>query len=125
MTYALFIRDIELTVGIGLHDFEKAAKQRILVSVTLLLADHEGGDAPEHVYDYDRLMAFIRALQEREHTLLQETICRSIVQFCEGEPAILGGVVQTQKPDVYRDARTVGCRMAFGTAGPHALLEEP
>ena len=36
MTYALFIRDIELTVGIGLHDFEKAAKQRILAAgVTL------------------------------------------------------------------------------------------
>lgn len=122
MSYALFIRDIALDLGIGLHDFEKAARQRFLVSVTILVEPQGTEDAAASVFDYDRLIDFIRALPQRPHTLLQETVCRAVVEFCEGEPAILGGLVQTQKPDVYADAATVGCRMAFGQPLDPALL---
>ena len=125
MSYALFIRDIALDAAIGLHDFEKAARQRVLVSVTVIVAERSIADTAESVFDYDKLVAFIRALGTRPHTLLQETICREIVRFCEADTEILGGVVQTQKPDVYPDARTVGCRMAWGEAPAPALLVDP
>lgn len=122
MSYVLFIRDIALDMGIGLHDFERAARQRFLVSVTVLVEARDTADDEASVFDYDELIAFIRALPTREHVLLQETVAREIIGFCEAQPAILGGVVQTQKPDVYADAATVGCRMVFGAPIDPALL---
>jgi dihydroneopterin aldolase len=123
MKYVLFLRDLAVPVRIGLHDFEKAGPQRLLISAALVVTlDEACADDPAAVYDYDGLRKFVLAIGESGHIALQETICAKIADYCQALPAVSGGWVRTAKPDVYPDAREVGCQMAWGDAEARALL---
>ncbi len=123
MKYVLFLSELAVPVRIGLHDFEKAAPQRLLISAALVVAaEHGGPDNPAAVYDYDGLRNFVLALSESEHIALQETVCARIADYCRTLPAVSGGWVRTAKPDVYPDARAVGCQIAWGDAEAQTML---
>jgi len=73
LKYLLFLDELSLTLSIGLHDFEKAAPQRLLVSVVLVVEMAEdAGDEAAAVYDYDGLRALIVELADQPHHQLQE-----------------------------------------------------
>ncbi len=115
MKYLLVLEDLAITLSIGLHDFEKVAPQRLLVSVALVVEmDVGAGDQAEAVYDYDGLRDHIKAMAATPHHHLQETIAREIAEYCQGQPQISGGLVRTAKPDVYADAKAVGCQLVWG-----------
>ena len=123
MKYVLFLSDLAVPVRIGLHDFEKAAPQRLLISAALVVTSTgTATDDPAAIYDYDGLRQFALSLAEAGHIALQETVCARIADYCRALPAVSGGWIRTAKPDVYRDAREVGCQIAWGDAEAMALL---
>ena len=66
MKYILFLDDLSITLSIGLHEFEKAAPQRLLISVALIAEmDAAAADDAQAVYDYDGLRAHIINLAHR------------------------------------------------------------
>jgi len=107
----LFLQEFALEASIGFHDFEKEARQRILVSVELFVPKHQstsGRDDVRDVVDYDFIRMGIHRLAHGRHYNLQETLIDEIVKLCF-EPAGVRAVrVTTQKPDVYPDCQTVG-----------------
>jgi dihydroneopterin aldolase len=109
---------IETPASIGLHAFEKAAPQRLLISLTLILERPQRlEDAPERVLDYDFAHQGVLSLARSGHYLLQEALCENILDHCMAHPLVLGAVVQTSKPDVYADVERVSCRLARLSAG--------
>jgi dihydroneopterin aldolase len=111
--YFIRFARIETLASIGLHDFEKAARQRLYVSLTLILErPHRLEDAPETVLDYDFAREGILKLVGARHYQLQEALCEDILDLCMAHPLVLGAVVQTDKPDVYADVERVSCRLA-------------
>ena len=110
----LFLHDHIVEVDIGIHDFEKAQPQRILISAEI---DVEAGcgtqDDIATVLDYDFLRREIAALVDGRHFNLQETLCRSVITIIGRQPGVQAAVVSVRKPDVYPDCAAVGVRMRY------------
>jgi len=103
----IFLRDFRLEVSIGIHSFERARPQAVLVNVDLLLdpARVPQADDIAEVLDYDFLRDGIRALAVARHFDLQETLCEAILDLCLARGEVIEARVSTEKPDVYPDAR--------------------
>jgi len=107
----IFLHDFALEVSIGFHDFERDAKQRVLINVDLYVPLHASTAREDHVsevIDYDFIRHEIAQWAGSRHFNLQETLLDGIVDICLGQPAVRAVHASTQKPDIYADCRTVG-----------------
>ena len=111
--YALFLRDHEVLARIGVHEFERAAPQRIIVNVSLAIRGEIGGDELAQTTDYDFLRLSVAQILGEGHIALQETLCARLMRACRGQPDVAAALVSTEKPDVYADAGAVGCRLLW------------
>ena len=110
----LFLRDHEVRINIGVHDFEKTGEQRVLVNVDLyvpLARSTPQADRLDEVVDYDFIRSAIRERVDRGHIHLQETLCDDVLQRMLAHPKVQAARVSTAKPDVYDDCEAVGCEV--------------
>jgi dihydroneopterin aldolase len=107
----LFLRDYEIYINIGVHDFEKKAEQRVILNVDLyipLAMNTPTHDQLNEVVDYDFMRETIKEIAAKGHIQLQETFCDEIVGAMLANPKVLAARVSTSKPDVYPDCHSVG-----------------
>ncbi|MFO1197931.1 MAG: dihydroneopterin aldolase [Burkholderiaceae bacterium] len=107
----IFLHDFALEVSIGFHDFEREARQRVLINVDVYVPLAESTARRDHVsevVDYDFIRHRITAWAGSRHFNLQETLLDGIVEICFAQPQVRAVHANTQKPDVYPDCRTVG-----------------
>ena len=110
----LFLRNFELPVQIGVHDFEKHGAQRLVFNVELyvpLALSQPTQDHIDEVVDYDFVREVIRERVARGHVELQETLCDELLQRMLAHPKVRAARVSTEKPDVYPDCDAVGCEV--------------
>jgi len=107
MDRRLYLRDLKVTVSIGIHDFELKSPQTVVINVDLSLAPPKAalGDDIANVLDYDSLHDGIKALATSRHFNLQETLVEAILDLCLTQPGVVEARVSTEKPDVYKDCR--------------------
>jgi 7,8-dihydroneopterin aldolase/epimerase/oxygenase len=99
------VREQEVGIVIGLHEHEKHAPQRVVISVQVLTAD-VAGDASGYV-DYDAIVGHIRGYAgQRVET--QEELILGIHRFVMGLPHVAAARVQSRKPDIFDDCAWVG-----------------
>lgn len=110
--YTILLEGLELSIGLGIHDHERAAPQRISLSVWLTASyDAPPADRIDAVVDYDFLRQGILALGQGRHIELQETLCDEVAALALGaDPRVREVRVRSMKLDVYPDAR-VGCEV--------------
>lgn len=107
----LFLRDYEVLINIGVHEFEKKGEQRILINVDLFIPLAEStpkADLLEEVVDYDFIRSTIARRMAQGHIHLQETLCDDVVAAMLAHPKVRAARVSTEKPDVYPDCDAVG-----------------
>jgi dihydroneopterin aldolase len=107
----VFLRNYEVWVNIGVHDFEKKAEQRVLINVDLYvtLADTTPrADKLDEVVDYDFIRRSIAERVSKGHIHLQETLCDDVLAMMLQHPKVRAARVSTEKPDVYPDCESVG-----------------
>jgi dihydroneopterin aldolase len=107
----LFLRDYEVFINIGVHDFEKRGEQRVVINVDLfvpLALSTPVEDKLREVVDYDFMRATIARRVEQGHIHLQETLCDDLVRIMLEHPQVRAVRVSTEKPDVYPDCDAVG-----------------
>ena len=107
----LFLRNYEVMINIGVHDFEKKGEQRVLINVDLYipLAESTPKDDQLHeVVDYDFMRETIAKRIAQGHVHLQETLCDDVVKAMLTHPRVRAAQVSTMKPDVYPDCEGVG-----------------
>jgi 7,8-dihydroneopterin aldolase/epimerase/oxygenase len=112
----LFLRDYEVWINIGVHDFEKKGEQRVLINVDLyipLAQSTPTADELHEVVDYDFMRRTIAERVGRGHIHLQETLCDDILALMLAHPLVKAARVSTEKPDVYPDCDAVGVEV-FG-----------
>jgi dihydroneopterin aldolase len=112
----VFLRDYEVWINIGVHDFEKRGEQRVLFNVDLyipLALSTPKADRLDEVVDYDFMRRSIGERVARGHIHLQETLCDDVLALMLAHPKVRAARVSTQKPDVYPDCDSVGCEV-FG-----------
>ncbi|QDQ88347.1 dihydroneopterin aldolase [Alcaligenaceae bacterium SJ-26] len=107
----LFLRNYEVHINIGVHDFEKRGEQRVLINVELfvpLALSTPRQDQLHEVLDYDFMRATIAARVEQGHIHLQETLCDDVAHALLSHGQVRAVRVSTEKPDVYPDCDAVG-----------------
>ena len=107
----LFLRNYEVMINIGVHDFEKRAEQRVLINVDLYIPLEQStpkADQLSEVVDYDFMRETIARRMAQGHVHLQETLCDDVVKAMLLHPRVRAARVSTMKPDVYPDCEGVG-----------------
>jgi dihydroneopterin aldolase len=107
----LFLRNYEVMINIGVHEFEKKGEQRVLVNVDLFIPLAEStpkGDHLHEVVDYDFMRETIARRMAQGHIHLQETLCDDVARAMLAHPKVRAVRVSTEKPDVYPDCDAVG-----------------
>ena len=107
----LFLRNYEVMINIGVHDFEKKGEQRVLINVDLfipLAMSTPQADLLDEVVDYDFMRNTIAQRMAQGHIHLQETLCDDVVRAMLAHPKVRAVRVSTEKPDVYPDCESVG-----------------
>ena len=107
----LFLRGLTVQAHIGVHDFEQAQAQRVVLGVDLYVS-FEGSspkdDRIDEVVDYDFVRAVVHARVAKGHINLQETLCDDILTHLLEHTGVMAARVSTRKPDVYPDCEAVG-----------------
>jgi dihydroneopterin aldolase len=112
----LFLRDYEVWINIGVHDFEKRGEQRVLINVDLyvpLALSTPQADELDEVVDYDFIRRSIALRVQQGHIHLQETLADDVLRLMLAHPRVKAARVSTEKPDVYPDCEAVGVEV-FG-----------
>jgi dihydroneopterin aldolase len=112
----LFLRNFEIRVHIGVHDFEKQGAQRVLINVDLyvpLAQSTPQSDTLDEVVDYDFIRRRVSERVARGHIQLQETLVDDLLRDMLAHPQVRAARVSTEKPDVYPDCDAVGVEV-FG-----------
>lgn len=107
----LFLRNYEVRINIGVHDFEKRGEQRVVINVELfvpLALSTPVEDKLAEVVDYDFMRSTIADRVKRGHIHLQETLCDDVAAALLAHPNVRAVAVSTEKPDVYPDCDAVG-----------------
>ena len=107
----LFLRNYEVMINIGVHDFEKRGEQRVLINVDLyipLAQSTPKDDQLEEVVDYDFMRVTVAKRMAQGHVHLQETLCDDVARAMLAHPRVRAVRVSTMKPDVYPDCEGVG-----------------
>ncbi|MBQ5961647.1 dihydroneopterin aldolase [Massilia sp. ZL223] len=107
----LFLRNYEVMINIGVHDFEKKAEQRVMINVDLYIPLEQStpkADQLSEVVDYDFMRETIAQRVAKGHIHLQETLCDDVVKAMLLHPRVRAARVSTMKPDVYPDCEGVG-----------------
>ncbi|WP_298294349.1 dihydroneopterin aldolase [Thiomonas sp.] len=107
----LFLKNYEVQINIGVHEFEKRGEQRVLINVDLfvpLAMSTPQQDKLDEVVDYDFMRRVIAARVAQGHIHLQETLCDDVARIMLEHPRVRAVRVSTEKPDVYPDCDGVG-----------------
>ena len=107
----LFLRNYEVMINIGVHDFEKRGEQRVLINVDLyipLAQSTPKDDQLDEVVDYDFMRETVAKRMAQGHVHLQETLCDDVARSMLAHPRVRAVRVSTMKPDVYPDCEGVG-----------------
>ena len=109
-TRRIFLRNHRVMADIGIHDFEKQARQPLLINVELYLRRPPGplDDDIANTLDYDFLRRGIADLVAGRRFNLQETLVHAILDLCLSRQEVLLARVSSEKPDVYPDCEAVG-----------------
>ena len=114
LTRRFVISQINVICSIGIHDFERAEKQRITVDLEVLLsADKEPQvDHIEQALNYDTIREMVVEIATSRHFDLQETLARTIFDAVHALSTVDALMVRTAKPDVYEDVQSVAYQLS-------------
>ena len=107
----IFLREVLLDANIGIHDFERAGAQRLVINVDVfvpLAVSTPRHDRIAEVLDYDFVRLTISRRIEQGHINLQETLIDDIARALLAHPGVAAVRVASEKPDVYEDVEAVG-----------------
>ena len=109
--YRILLEGLEVVMGLGIHDSERAAPQRVVLNVAM---DCSYAAPPEDridaVVDYDFLRTGIIRLAQSRHFELQETLCEQVATLALADQRVTAVRVCSMKLDIYPDAR-IGCEI--------------
>lgn len=120
----IFLREVVVDANIGIHAFEKAGPQKLVINVDLfvpLSLSTPRHDKIHEVLDYDFVRSTVRHRIEQGHINLQETLVDDLARALLAHPSVTAVRVASEKPDVYDDVEAVGIEVfRFKDSAPQA-----
>jgi 7,8-dihydroneopterin aldolase/epimerase/oxygenase len=106
----VFVRDLVVEAGIGVHDHEQGRLQTLVINVALDLAP----GPVEHLADtlnYEVVARLSRELVAEGHVGLVETFAQRLGQRLMEDPVVRSVTVRIGKPGCLADAAEAGCEI--------------
>lgn len=106
----VFVRDLVLSCSIGVHVHERDAHQRVRMNLDLAVmeGDTELADDIRNVVCYEDIVMGVRAITQKGHINLVETLAEDIAIMCLEDRRVRSVRVRVEKLDVMPDATSVG-----------------
>lgn len=104
---SILVQDLQITMSIGVHDFEKETPQRVLISLELEIDENANpkSDHIDEVISYADIVEDIKALAASKHYELVETFAHDIASAClNSGPQAQRVSVEVSKPDILDEA---------------------
>jgi 7,8-dihydroneopterin aldolase/epimerase/oxygenase len=106
----VFVRDLEVMATLGIYEHERTAPQRIIVNIDLSVRE---GDNPliddiGHVVSYEIVVKKVEAIIAQGHVNLVETLAELFAAACLKDKRVVAARVRIEKPDIIKNARSVG-----------------
>lgn len=100
---AVAVRNVEVTMRVGLLDMEKLKPQPVVVDVELWRTSGPfTSGRHEDCIDYARVWTYLtNAWPSRPHTELLETLAEDLIAFCFLDPKVEGVRVTLRKPKIF------------------------
>jgi dihydroneopterin aldolase len=111
-TRHIFVRDLELDASIGILGHERAAPQRLIVTITLEVEDTPlRHDRIGEVVDYRNPVAYARAILDLGHIDLVETFADRLAAACLNDRGVLNVRIRIEKPEAIPGAAAAGVEL--------------
>ena len=106
----VFVRDLVVPCSIGVHRHEREAEQRVRINLDLAVAEggHPLNDDIGNVVCYEKIVAGVHAIVQRDHVNLVETLAEDMATMCLADPRARSVRVRVEKLDIIPDAQSVG-----------------
>ena len=112
----VFVKDLEIDALLGIYPEEKARPQRIIVNIDLSVK--EGNDPTsddiKNVVSYEIVVKKVERIVAQGHVNLVETLAELIAGACLKDARVMAARVRIEKPDVIKNARSVGVEIERG-----------
>ena len=114
VTRRFFLTGIETICSIGIHDFEKAAPQRVLIDIEVVMDPtmEPSADDINDALNYDEIRQTVVDIAQSRHFDLQETLARMVFNTVRSMKTVVGLRVRTAKPDVYKDVNEAAYQLS-------------
>jgi 7,8-dihydroneopterin aldolase/epimerase/oxygenase len=109
------ISGLRVMASVGILPHELEAKQQLLISLKVELAEdplHPAQDSVEHVLDYRELRSVVLAHAESGHINMLETLAARILSDLRSKPGVTCAEVSITKPNIFPDCDGVTVSVA-------------
>jgi 7,8-dihydroneopterin aldolase/epimerase/oxygenase len=107
----VLVDDLRLQVFIGVHDFEKRARQEVSITVAMFTAD-AGPSRSDDLADHVSYAGIVEALKARaaspQHVQLVETLAEEVADLAFADRRVARVVIDVRKTQIIPEARGVG-----------------
>lgn len=107
-TRHVILRGLKLAARLGVHPHEHHGPQQVRADITIIVRDAPHADVLADVLDYESIATGLRALADREHLQLIETLAEQAAALCLAAPETLGVRVRLEKLEAIDDCEGVG-----------------
>jgi dihydroneopterin aldolase len=111
----VFVRDMVLSASIGIYPHEHADRQRVRINVDLAVDDDTalaggmvGADELPRVVNYEKIVAWVRAIVGAGHIRLVETMAERVAEACLTDARVRIARIRVEKLDIFPDAFSAG-----------------
>ncbi len=106
----IIIRDLTLTMSVGIHAFEKVNLQRVIVSLEITVAPNPqwNDDDINTVLSYADIVGEIEGIAQSTHMNLVETFAERIAQSVLAHNEAIDVRVRVEKPDIIDNVAGIG-----------------
>ena len=106
----VFVRDQVLVCSIGVHKRELNTPQRVRINLDMavLEGDRPLNDDLKNVVCYEKITVGVRAVADRGHINLVETLAERVAATCLADGRVRSVLVRVEKLDVFDDVDSVG-----------------
>ena len=110
----IHIRDLLLRCIVGIRDWEREAKQNVLLNITLHCDLKEAGESDDiaDTVDYVTIKKRVVDVVEGSSFYLVEALAQAVADVCLEDRRVLRADVLLEKPGALRFARTVAVEIS-------------
>jgi len=105
------VDDLRLELLIGVHDYERKARQEVSITVHMFVADAgpaRSDDLADHVSYADIVAALKERAKATRHTQLVETLAEEVAELAFADARVERVIVDVRKTRIIPEARSVG-----------------